>query len=153
MVAQSKDQETDIEGVVTRAMAFRVKYRRKDKDALIVRPTIPIANLGVHPKNRGGVFPAGVRCRSLMKEVLEGGFAKEDVNHACIAVEEVPIADIRSRGADFESGIAFNTQKVAADELLSTCFEAPYNDVRYMLLAHNHMMINLRVWLTRAKVI
>ena len=58
---------------------------------------------------------------------------------------------IRSRGADFESGVAFNTRKVAADELLSTCFDAPHNDVRYMLLSHNHMMLNLRACMTRAK--
>ena len=143
--------KTDIEGIVTRAMAIRVKYRRMDKDAFILRPTVPVACLGVHPKNRGGVYPAGIRCKSLLKEVLEGGFSKEDVNHACVAVEEVPIADIRSRGENYESGLAFNTRKVAADELLSTCFDAPYNDVRYMQLAHNHMMLNLRAWQTRAK--
>ena len=37
------------------------------------------------------------------------------------------------------------------DELLQTCFVSPYDDVRHSNLAHNHMALALRAFLTRAK--
>ena len=108
--------------------------------------------MGVHKKNRGGVYPSGIRCKSLCVEVLEAGFLKEEVNHACIVVEEAPVEEIiRSRGAGMVSASTFNAENSSKDELLSTCFQAPYDDVRHMLLSHNHMMLVMRAFLTQAK--
>ena len=69
------------------ASAWRVKYRdMKSKQKIRVR----IENMGVHENNRGGVYPAGVRCRDLCTEVLKVGFLKEEFTHALVAVEEKP---------------------------------------------------------------
>jgi hypothetical protein len=144
-------QQTLAAGNMVQAMAWRVKYRLVDKEARAIKLKLPIQSLGVHPKNRGGVYPAGVRARSLCQDVVEAGFVKEEVNHAGVAVEEVPIDEHRSRGHDYISGATFNAQACQKDEYLLTCFEQPYNDVRHMLLSHNHMMLVLRAWLTNAK--
>ena len=147
----AESQQTLAVGNVVQAMAWRVKYRLEDKEGRAIRSKLPIRSLGVHPRNRGGVYPGGVRTRSLCKEVVEAGFVKEEVNHAGVAVEEVPIDEYRSRGHAYISGATFNAQACQKDEYLLTCFEQPYDDVRNMLLSHNHMMLVLRAWLTNAK--
>ena len=123
------------------AMAYRDKYRKTTSDDVPVKQKIAIQSLGVHPMNRGGVYPAGIRCKNLCEEVITCGFMKEEVNHACVAVEEVPIEHARSRGAEYVSGLAFNASKSVQDNLLQTCFEAPLDEVRCMLLSHNHMRL------------
>ena len=140
-----------IAGQVTAAMAWRVKYRKVDKDDRPLKMKLPVNSLGVHPNNRAGIYPSGIRCKSLCQEVVEAGFIQEDVDHAGVAVEEVPIDHVRSRGVGYVSGLKYNTEKCAKDEHLLSCFEAPHNDVRHMLLSHNHMMLILRAWMSQAK--
>ena len=45
------------DGIITKAMALRVKYRKVDPDDRVVKYKIPIGQMGCHPKNRGGCFP------------------------------------------------------------------------------------------------
>jgi len=145
------------QSVITAAMAYRAKYRRAHEDGKVMRVKLAVGYLGVHPRNRGGVYPAGVRCKTLCREVLGAGFSKEEVNHNCVAVEEVP-ADQRQKCASdgkpdlaFVSASKYNTEASEKDELLSTCFKEPYADVRHLLLGHNHIMLVMRAVLTRAK--
>ena len=74
---------------MTAAMAWRVKYRKIEDAGKVIRMKLRIASLGVHPKNRGGVYPAGVRCKGSCVDVVEVGFVKEEVNHAGVVVEEL----------------------------------------------------------------
>jgi len=137
--------------VVTAAMAWRVKYRKIDSKGKAVRIHLPISSLGVHPRNRGGPYPAGVRCKSLCLETIDTGFNLEEVNHAVVAVEEVPPEHIRSRGEDWVSASTYNIKASRQDELLCTCFSEPYNTVHHTLLAHNHIMLVIRAFLTKAQ--
>ena len=107
-------------------------------------------NFGCHRKNRGGVYPSGKRCKSLCKEVLTVGFLKEEVNHAAVAVGEMPLEHIRGLGDDYVSGSAYNAEASMRDEHLVDLFNVPYNDVRHMFLSHNHTMLTLRVFLASA---
>ena len=132
-------------------MALRVKYRKVDNEGNALRVNLPIAILGCHPKNRAGVYASGLRCKELCSEVVEAGFVKEEVDHAGVAVEEVPSEEIAARGKGYVSAKKYNAEQSSQDELLETCFQVPNDDVRYMLLAHNTMMLILRAWLTRAK--
>jgi hypothetical protein len=132
-------------------MAWRVKYRKLDSDGNVLRMKLPLPTLGVHPKNRGGVYAAGLRCKNLNTEVIESGFVKEEVDHQGVAVEETPFEHVKQRGSDYETGKAYNKNQSSKDELLETCFREPYDDVRHMLLAHNTIMLVLRAWLTQAK--
>jgi hypothetical protein len=147
-MADSKQCSTSL---MIAAMAWRVKYRKTDGDHKVVRTKVRIENLGVHPKNRGGVYPSGVRCKALCVEVIEVGFVKEEVNHAVVAVEETPAAHIRSRGEEYVSGSTYNVQKCTKDELLNTCFSVPYDGVQHMLLSHNHIVLVMRAVFTKAK--
>ncbi len=46
-----------------------------------------VQSLGVHPKNCGGVYPVGVRCKGLCVGVVEAEFVKEEMNHVVVVVE------------------------------------------------------------------
>ena len=139
------------ESVVMAAMAWRVKYRKAGAEQEVAKLKHRIENLCVRPENRGSVYPAGLRCKSLRANVLDGGFSKEEFCHQLVAVEEAPPEQIRSRGPDYQSGAAHNKAASAKDEYLCTCFNDPYGDPRLMLLAHNRMRLILRAFLTRAK--
>ena len=151
-MTDSKHLNLSDNGLMVAAMAYRVKYRKVNPDGKARKIPVRIESMGVHRKNRGGVYPAGIRCKSLCAEVLEAGFVKEEVNHACIVVEEAPVEEvIRSRGAGMVSASTYNAENSSKDELLITCFQSPYDDVRYMLMSHNHLMLVLRAFLTQAK--
>ena len=48
--------------------------------------------------------------------MLDVGFSKEDVNSCVVVVEEVPVAEICSRGEDYISGYAYNIAACSKDE-------------------------------------
>ena len=145
-MADSKLSKTDKDfALITAAMAYRVKYRIDEKK---YRFELGIKRMGTHPNNRGTVYPSGLRCKTLLWTVGKSGFLKEEVNHACVVVEECPGTE-RPKG--IESGSAYNRRKCSADQLLATCFKAPYDIVEYLMLSHNHMMMVLRAVLTQAK--
>ena len=99
----SEGKQTTLQGLATQAMTWRVKYRvaqtQPSGRATNARFPIPIRSFGVHPNNRGGVYPSGLRCQRLCQEVLKVGFAKEEVNHAAVAVQETPREEVRRRGS------------------------------------------------------
>ena len=84
-------------GLAVAAMAYRVKYRLTNSDGTVQKVILRVTSLGVHKKNRGGTYPAGVRVRSLCENVIPQGFQKECVNHACIVVEIIPVAELAKR--------------------------------------------------------
>jgi hypothetical protein len=135
-MADSKPVQLDAHGLMVAASAYRVKYRKVDTDNKIVRNYVRIDGLGDRKKNRGGVYPAGVR----------------RLYHACIAMEQCPLREaIRSRGEDVVNATEYNVDDSNKDELLISCFRVPYDDVRFMLLSHNHMMLIMRAFTTQAK--
>jgi hypothetical protein len=104
----SEGKQTTLQGLVTQAMAWRVKYRvahtQPSGRAANDRFPIPIRSLGVHPNNRGGVYPSGLRCQHVCQEVLKVGFVKEEVNHAAVVVQETPREEVRNRGSAYVTG-------------------------------------------------
>ena len=138
-------------GTVAAGMAWRVKYRLNDNAGKVIRIRTFVEHSGTHRGNRGGVYPGGVRCKSLALDVLDAGVVKEEMNHALVAVEETPTEHIRDRGEDYVSGATYNRKKCAEDELLITCFEPPCDAVNMQWLSHNHMLIVCRAFMTGAK--
>ena len=130
--------------LMTAAMAYRVKYRVDPKS---FRHDLPIRCLGTHKKNRGTVYPSGLRCKTLTVEVLRSGFLKEEVNHACIAVEEPP-PEVFPKGC--ESASSYNIRKCSVSDMLCTCYQPPYDKVSHSLLSHNHIMLIMRAFMTEA---
>ena len=89
---------TQKRGLMMQAAAYRAKYCKRSDDGKAMRVNLRVENSGVHKKNRGSVYPSGQAIIRLCKEVTRGGFLKEEVDHAAIAVGETPIESIRSRG-------------------------------------------------------
>jgi len=146
-------QATPDHGLMTVASAYRAKYRKCDSGGKAEKLFVRVGGVGVHKQNRGGVYPSGVRCKSLCEEVMENGFLKEEVNHACIVVEEPPVehAVLHAAVAGPKSSASYNAEQCAKDELLVTCFKPPFDSVHFSLLSHNHIMLVLRAVLTNAK--
>ena len=146
------DSTLSQQGLVVAASAFRVKYR---KGGANVR--VRIGTMGVHQRNRGGVYPAGVRTKRLATDVITIRFDKEDFQHNCVAGGEAPVSVQinRSSGSsptgEQECASAYNARKCSQDAILVSCFNAPYDDVRHKLLSHNHMMLGIRAFLTHAQ--
>ena len=135
-MADSKLSKVSDSSLLIAAMSYRVKYRKLDSDGRPIKLHLRVEGCGVHKMNRGGVYPAGVACMRLCDEVLRAGFLKEEVNHAGVAVEEIPIAEVRRRiGEGLVSASVYNAAQCALDELLARCFEPPYGDVRHFFVA------------------
>ena len=141
-------------GLVMAAMAWRVKYRKKDADGNAIKIKAMIAQCGVHKKNRGSVYASGLRVQSLAQDTVRVGFIKEEFNSTGVAVEEPPadyITKVCQKGLDYESGLAYNLAQSSKDPKLCTLFLEPHNCVNYTLLGHNTMMLVLRAFLAGAK--
>ena len=79
------------QGAMVKAMALRAKYRvtsdsgqRKRRNAL--------HRLGVHPGNRGGVYPQEDTVQHLGVRLAREGFLQEEADHGGICVESA-VAD------------------------------------------------------------
>ena len=77
-------------GVATKALELRQIWRVKDADGNPLSLRVHFHSLGVHQKNRGGVYPSGAHCKDLMTTVFAGGFSKEEVANQFVVVEEMP---------------------------------------------------------------
>ena len=67
-------------GTVRQAMAWRVKYRVKTDSGHIKR-RLPLQLLGVHPQNRGGVYPQEGVVKRLGIRLAGLGYKQEDADH------------------------------------------------------------------------
>lgn len=138
-------------GTMMKAVAFRVKYRKYDSFGNVLRERTEVRRFGTHQGNRSGVYPAGVRCQGLCHDVFYTGFVKEEVDHMCIAVEEVPHDHVLSRGKDWVSGLKYNQSKCADDALLMECYLPPNDKADRLLLSHNHIMLVCRAFQAKAQ--
>ena len=77
IVSEAAKQQRCSDGTMIAGMAYRVKYRKTCSSGRPVVKYLPIGILGVHQKNRGGVYPAGVRCKALNLSICNSGLVKE----------------------------------------------------------------------------
>ena len=76
-------------GQIRRAMAYRVKYRIED-----AKRQMDLSLLGVHPRNRGGVYPSPETVQNLTLALLETGFSVDEANHEGVCVQELSLIHI-----------------------------------------------------------
>ena len=98
-------------GLVRKAMAFRVKYR-----VSLSKKRIALARLGVHPQNRGGMYPQPDNVRNLGLNIMATGFNGSEADHEGVCVEEVPFCERssshgRSGGLPEESYAEYNLRQ------------------------------------------
>ena len=87
-------------GVVTKGNQLRRNWAKKDVEGNPLLLKAEIDSLGVHPQNRGGVYPSAVQCIELLQPIFKGGFSKEEAQKQFVVVE----AGTR----DVVSGVSFN---------------------------------------------
>ena len=135
-------------GLVRKAMAWRVKYRKPDKN----RIPIPLSRMGVHPSNRGGMYPQADTVRNLGLKILRTGFSQSEANHEGVVVEEVPFCKraeyIRSSGSQYESYADYNVRN-CDHQYLARCFLNALG-IMYATLSHSHLLLVLLSWLNGA---
>ena len=126
-------------GTVRKAMAWRVKYRMKSEKGQDKR-RLPLQLLGVHPSNRGGVYPQGEVVKTLGIKLAGLGYNQEVADHQGVAVEQAPN----------EYYGEYNRRKCLGQPLLSSCFGVESN-VAFGMLSHNHLLLLLLCWANSAK--
>ena len=126
-------------GTVRQAMAWRVKYRVVTEAGQIKR-RLPLQLLGVHPQNRGGVYPQGNVVKTLGIRLAGLGYNQEDADHQGVAVEQAPNAYYGE----------YSRRKCLGQPLLSSCFGVESN-VAFGMLSHNHLLLLLLCWANSAK--
>ena len=144
-----KKQLTDNDvGIIRKAMAFRVKYRICFNG--MNKRRIQIAAMGVHPCNRGGVYPNEDRVVGLNRDIYKWGADQDEADHNGITVEEVP-ERVREEYPQLriERYTEYNRRKCKDKPLLNKCFEG--HDVLYGNLSHNHLLLVLLSWANAAK--
>ena len=137
--------------MLNQAAAWRAKYREMKSNALL---KVRVENFGVHPCNRAGCYPSGLRCKELLQDVLTNGFLKEEYATQLVAVEEMPTHEaVKLRGGPQSrlTGSEYNRQESRKDSILKGLFEEPFGTVNYSLLSHNHMSMGLLAFVTKAK--
>ena len=108
-----------------------MKYRRTygdtnegNKHTIRLRPT----ELCCHPKNRGGAYPTGLRVQELLEQTAAIGILQEEADHNCVAVQEMPLAEILKRKGHISS-LDYNIEQCAKDEILHGLYDEPFNIV------------------------
>ena len=120
-VSPQESSGQDATPLITRAAAFRCKYRKHESVRLL------ISQVGFHPANREGQPPSSARCCSLLQEILDIGFDVGEANAGGVVVEA------GSTQATLEQ---FNTEACEGDERLAPVV---MGSIRYGALSHNHL--------------
>ena len=135
-------------GLVRKAMAFRVKYRLDIKKRVIA-----LSRLGVHPQNRGGMYPQPDTVRNLGLKIITNGFNQSEANHEGVSVEEIPCSEraahSRSDGSPYEPYGDYNIRQ-CDHKYLVKCF-SQLHDIMYGTLSHSHLLLVLLSWLNGAE--
>ncbi len=143
--APPKDEDT---GMMRRAMAMRVKDRKLNEDG-VVEKRILLQRLGVHPKNRGGVYPQRDVVKRLLLALAKESYQREEADHNGVCVEEVPRGQADGKETK-EAYLAYNRSRCGGSGFLEPCF-GEHEDIMYGTLSHSHLLLVLRCWLGRAK--
>ena len=135
-------------GLIRQAMAFRVKYRLDGR-----KKPISLARLGVHPQNRGGMYPQPDIVRNLGVKIMATGFNQSEAIHEGVSVEEMPYSERAKRkrcdGLPYETYADYNIRQ--CDHLfLEKCFSY-LNDIMYGTLSHSHLLLVLLSWANGAE--
>ena len=131
-------------GLVRRGKALRAE-NKVGAD----RVRIALVLLGVHPKNRGGQYPAHEAVVDLCCRLVRDGFDVEEANHLGVCVAELPANDQiaachpKTTGFEgYETYTAYNQRKCAAVAALRWCFPKGAM-LMYGTLSHSHLLLAL----------
>ena len=127
------------------------KYKQRYVDKKLRFAKAYDGTLGDHEKNRGGIYPSGVRCKALNLSICNSGFVKEEINHQAVAVEEIPSEYLLSSNRTYVTAKTYNHEKSVKDEWLLQCFQESQSEVHIKMLSRNHIMLIMRAWIQGAR--
>ena len=127
-------------GTMAKAMALKVKYRRCFDCGHKYKKRIMWDLIGVHPENRGTLFPQIDTLKLLGKNIMAMGASIEEADHMGVVVEEEP----QSR-----SFSEWNAEKVKEDSELQPCFP-PHLCLQFAFLSHTHLVLVLKAFIGSA---
>ena len=128
------------QGGMVKAMALRVKYRATSESGRAKRRSA-LHRLGVHPGDRGGVYPQEDTVQHLGVRLAREGFLQEEADHGGICVESAVADD----DAGAETYTTYNRRKTGGSVVLGKCFPVDAQ-VSYGMLSHNHLLLVLLCW-------
>ena len=121
--------------------AFRTKYAERDSNNVVIITKYGIFMQSVHPKNRGGIHPQGMRVKDLAQKVMTPsmGWDQAEVEFGGCVVREVPESE---RPQGYETFHTFTVKKSEGSELLYPVQEG----IRIGIgsLAHGHITFVLK---------
>ena len=132
-------------GSMRKAMALKVKCRIVD-DGGKSKKRIPLQLMGVHPCNRGSIYPQPDVVKGLGIHLVRWGFCQEEADHQGLAVQEAPHAHGKPEHLRFTT---WNQEHCRGSAYLQTCFSAG-GDVVYATLSHSHLLLVMLCWITGA---
>ena len=104
-MADSKLANDTAHGLMLAGASYKVKCRKTfNTVSTDYKIRIGPGGLSVHRGNRGGEYPSGARVEQLLRELAQLGILQEEADHNCIAVEEMPVDEMRKR-PDHESSL------------------------------------------------
>ncbi len=135
-------------GQIQQAMAYRVKYRIQHKEGTKTVNTIliNIRSLGVHMKNRGGVYPNKDTLKGLCSFLIQKGFTRAEADHQGVCVQNVPATELSQTVEDIG---AYNRAKTQDTPELTSLFDS--RTLQAGTLSHSHLLLVLLAWLIGAK--
>ena len=131
-------------GIMKRATLLRLKYRVYD-----TKKKLQLTQLGVHPKNRAGIYPNANRVERLGTDILRDGFNLEEANHEGVCVQEVPMDERRGEDPAVAGYFKWNLAN-AEDPKLKVCF-TEHTHVAYGTLSHSHLLLVLLAFVNGAE--
>ena len=139
-------------GTVRKAMAFKVKYRVAS-DSKHVKQRLPLRLLGVHPANRGGVFPQANVVRALGIKLGRRGFSQEEADHQGVCVRQPTDEKSDGKSAVADSFAEYNQKRCQGQPYLEKCFGAvgATSNIAFGMLYLNHILLVLLCWLFAAQ--
>ena len=125
--------------------SYRTKYAEKDDDGNVKITKYGVWLQSVHPKNRGGIHPQGMRVKDLCQKILKQdmGWDQAEVEFGGCVVRELPE---KGRPPGYETYHAFTVRNSAGSELLCPVQEG--FQISFGSLAHGHIAFVLKgCWL------
>ena len=121
--------------------------------SILKKRVIALSRLGVHPQNRGGMYPQPDVVRNLGLKIITKGFNQSEANHEGVSVEEIPCSEraahSRSDGSPYEPYGDYNSRQ-CDHKYLVECF-SQLHDIMYATLSHSHLLLVLLSWLNGAE--
>ena len=127
-------------GIIRQAMAYRVKYRVSGARR------VHVSMMGVHHRNRGGMYPQPDTVTQLGLQLLTDGFNVDEANYNGICVQEIPPQWRKHDPVDpskpYETLAEYN-MKMSSTPQLRGCFKLE-DDICYGTLSHSHLLLVLK---------